>query len=156
MQHASVCLMLRWALACPSTNILMCTVYTSMKLYRCAIAHHIHGWSVKHVDACCKHGETNVTWWHGSRQSHRDDLAHNIAWICTYDNRLECIPILQGQELSWLERVTHVNTRVHHTKCTITHTHAGINHAQCYHTKQESKSDIANIPSVWPNKIQEM
>ena len=82
--------------------------------------------SVKHVDACCIHGETNVTWWHGSRQSHHDDHAHNIAWICTYGNRLEHIPTLQGQELSWLERVTHVAMRVHHTKWTITHTCVGI------------------------------
>ena len=35
--------------------------------------------------------------WHGLRQSHRNDLAHNIAWICTYSNRLELIPTLQGQ-----------------------------------------------------------
>ena len=75
--------------------------------------------------------------WHGSRQSHRDDCAHNITWICTYVNRLKHIPILQGQELSWLERVTHIATRVNHTKCTITHTHADIciyihiHHAQC-------------------------
>ena len=79
--------------------------------------------SFKHVDTCHIHGETSVTWWHGSRQSHHDDCAHNIAWICTYDNCLKHIPILQGQELSWLERVTHVAMRVHHTKCTITQTH---------------------------------
>ena len=77
---------------------------------------------LEHVETCRMHRETNVTWWHGSRQSHYDDRAHCIAWICTYDNCLEHIPILQGQELSWLERVTHVATRVHHTKCTITHT----------------------------------
>ena len=81
--------------------------------------------NVKHVDMCCIHRETNVTWWHGSRQSHRNDHAHNIAWICIYGNCLDNIPILQGQELSWLERVTHVVTRVHHSKCTITHTHTG-------------------------------
>ena len=57
----------------------------------------------KHVDTCRIHGETNVTWWHGSRQSHRNDRAHNIVWICTCNNRLEHIPILQGQVLSWLE-----------------------------------------------------
>ena len=62
----------------------------------------------KHVDACWIHGETTVTWWNGSRQSHHDDRAHNIAWICTYGNCLEDISILQDQELSWLERVTHV------------------------------------------------
>ena len=32
----------------------------------------------------------------------------------------------QGQEHSWLKRVTHVAMRVHHTKCTITYTHAVI------------------------------
>ena len=79
--------------------------------------------SVKHVDACHIHKETNVTWWHGSRQLHHDDHAHNIAWVCTYGIHLQCIPTLQGQELSWLERVTHIATRVHHTKCTITHTY---------------------------------
>ena len=82
--------------------------------------------SIKHVDVCRIHGETNVIWWHGSRQSHCDDRAHNITWIYTYGNRLEHILVLQGQELSWLERVTHVATRVHHTKYTITHTHASI------------------------------
>ena len=82
--------------------------------------------SVKHVDACHIHRETNVTWWHGSRQSHDNDCAHNIVWICTYGNHPEHIPILRGQEFSWLEWVTHVATRVHHTKCTITHTRAGI------------------------------
>ena len=81
---------------------------------------------LKYVDMYHIHGETNVTWWHGSRQSHYDDRAHNITWICTYGNRLEHIPILQGQKLSWLERVAHVAMKVHHTKCIITHTHAGI------------------------------
>ena len=75
--------------------------------------------SVNHVDACRIHGKTNVTWWHGSRQSHCDDYAHNIAWICSYDNRFEHISTLQGQKLSWLERVVHIAKRVHHTKCTI-------------------------------------
>ena len=55
---------------------------------------------LEHTDTCHIHGETNVTWWHGSRQSHRNDHAHNIAWICTYGNHLEHIPILQGRELS--------------------------------------------------------
>ena len=82
--------------------------------------------SLKHVYACRIHGETNVAWWHGSWQSYRDDHAHNIAWICTYDNRFEHIPILQGEELSWVEKVTHVAMRVHHAKCRITHTHRGI------------------------------
>ena len=104
---------------------------------------------IKHVDTCRIHNETNVTWWHGSRQSHHDDRAHNRAWICIYGNRLKHIPILQGQELSWLERVTHIATRVNHTKCTITHTRASIyiyiHHAQCNHTEQESKSNMANI-----------
>ena len=81
---------------------------------------------LEHVDTCHLHMETNVTWWHGSRQSHHDDHAHNIVWICTYDNRLEHIPILQGQELSWLERAAHIAIRVHHTKCTITHTRTSI------------------------------
>ena len=116
--------------------------------------------SVKHVDACCIHGETNVTWWHGSRQSHHDDHAHNIAWICTYGNRLEHIPTLQGQELSWLERVTHVAMRVHHTKWTITHTCVGIyiyiyiyiHHVQCYHTEQESKQTLPMFQGYGPTR----
>ena len=35
------------------------------------------------------------------------------------------------------------------------HTQADIynmHHAQCYHTKRENKLDVANAPSVWPNK----
>ena len=77
--------------------------------------------------------------WHGSRQLHHNDRANNIAWICTYNNRFKHIPTLQGQEHSWLARVTCVITRVHHTKCMITHTHVGIyiyihtHHAHCYH-----------------------
>jgi len=39
MQHAFVCLMLLWALACLSMNILTHVVYTGMKHCRCAIAH---------------------------------------------------------------------------------------------------------------------
>ena len=123
---------------------------------------------VKHAGACRIYGETNVTWWHGSRQSHRDNCAHNIVWIYTYGNCLKCIPTLQGQELSWLERVAHVAMGVYHKKCTITHTHVGIyiyiyiyihtyiHHAQCIHTEQESKSDIANVLRVWPHKVQEI
>ena len=60
---------------------------------------------------------------HGSRQSHRDDHAHNISWICTYSNCHEHIPTLQGQEHSWLEMVAYLATRVHHTKCTIRRCH---------------------------------
>ena len=45
----------------------------------------------------------------------------NMYFFNIYDNHLEHIPTLQGQELSWLERVTHIAMRVHHTKCTITH-----------------------------------
>ena len=37
---------------------------------------------------------------------------HNIIRICIYGNRLGHIPILQGQELLWLERVAHIATRV--------------------------------------------
>ena len=39
MQHAFVCLMFLWALACLSMNILTHVVYTGMKHCRCAIAH---------------------------------------------------------------------------------------------------------------------
>ena len=118
--------------------------------------------SVKHTDMCLIYSETNVTWWHGSRQSHYNDRAHNIAWICTYNSRLKHIPMLQGQELSLLERVAYIAMRFHHTKCTITHTHAGRNiyiynmhYAQCYHTKWENKLDIANAPRVWPSNVHE-
>ena len=48
-----------------------------------------------HTDMCHIHRETNVTWCHGSRQSYCNDRAHNMAWICTYSNRLEHIPTLQ-------------------------------------------------------------
>ena len=64
--------------------------------------------------------------WQRLRQSHHDDHAHNIAWICTYNNCLECIPTLQGQEHLWLQWVAFLATRVHHTKCTITHIQAYI------------------------------
>ena len=61
--------------------------------------------SIKHIDTCRIHEETNVTSWHGSRQSHCNSHAHNVAWICIYANRLECIPTLQGQELLWSQEV---------------------------------------------------
>ena len=82
--------------------------------------------SIKHVDTCRIHEKIDVTWWHGLRRSHRGDNAHNMTWICTYSKCLEHILMPQGQEHSWLERVTHVAMRVYHTKCTITHTHAVI------------------------------
>ena len=96
------------------------------RFHVCVYDAYWHSQSIKHVDACCIHGKTNVIWWHGLRQSHRDDHAHNIAWICTYSNRLERICTLQGQEHSWLVRVACVTTNVHYTKCTITNTFASI------------------------------
>ena len=88
--------------------------------------------SVKHIDMCHIHEETIITWWHESRQSHCSDHVHNIAWICTYVSRLECIPTLQGQELSWLERGTNVAMRVDHTKCTTIHVQTDIDiHISC-------------------------
>ena len=88
--------------------------------------------SIKHIDVCRIHGETNVTWWHKLGRSHRDDCAQNIAWICTHSNCLGHIPTLQGQENLWLEMVAHIAMRVHHTKCTITHIQAYINiHTSC-------------------------
>ena len=134
------------------------TTCVSMFMLRRAEAHQ----SIKHVDVCCIHGETNVTSWHGSRQTHHDDHAHNVAWICTYSSRLECIPILWGQEHLW-SREGCSPMWVHHTKCMAIFKQASIYiyiythtyHAQCKHTKQESKLDIANILGVWPSKVQE-
>ena len=85
--------------------------------------------SIKHVDTCRVHGETDVTWWHGSGRWHCDDYAHSMTRICTYNRCLDHILMPQGQEHSWLERVAHVAIRVHHTKCTITHTHTYIHYA---------------------------
>jgi len=129
----------------------------------------VPGWagtpqSIKHVDTCRIHREIDVTWWHGLGQLHCGDYKHSMTLICTYNNRHERILLSQGPKHLWLERVTHVAMRVHHTKCTITHTrtdiyiyiHTYIYHAQCYHTEQESKPDITNVPRVWPNKVQEM
>ena len=73
-----------------------------------------------------------LTWWHGSGWSHHDDCAYNIAWAHTYSKCYVHITILQGQEHSWLERVAHVATRVHNTKCTITPIQTYINiHTSC-------------------------
>ena len=82
--------------------------------------------NIMHIDTCRIHGETDVTWWHGSRRSHHDDYAHKMTWICTYSNRFKQILMPQGQEHLWSERVTLVAMRGHHTKCTITHTYVGI------------------------------
>ena len=104
--------------------------------------------SIKHIDTCRIHRKTNVTWWHRSRRSNCSDYTHSVIWICTYSNCLKHILMSQGLEHSWPERVTHISTKVHHTKCMITHTHVGIyiyihtyihtyiHHAQCYHTEQ--------------------
>ena len=113
--------------------------------------------SIKHVDARCIHG---------SRQSHCDDCANNTAFaLSTYGIRLEHIPILQGQELLWLERVTHVATRVHHTKCKMTHTHGGTHtHTHTYiyiytyimHnaiTQSMKVNRHCQHSKVWPNKV---
>ena len=35
--------------------------------------------SIEHVDACRIHRETNVTSYHGLRQSYSDDHAHSVA-----------------------------------------------------------------------------
>ena len=47
--------------------------------------------SIKHIDTCRIHEETNVTWWQGSGWSHHNDYAHNMTWICTYNKYLEHI-----------------------------------------------------------------
>ena len=99
--------------------------------------------SIEHIDTCHIHKETVVTWWHGARWSHRGDYAHNMTWICTCNKCLKRILMPQGQEHSWLKRVAHIATKVHHTKSTITHTYACIyiyiyihmHHAQYYHTE---------------------
>ena len=106
-----------------------------------------------------------LTWWHGSGWSHRNDHAHNIAWIPIYNHHVEHIPTLQGQEHSWLERVAHIATRVHHTKCMITHTcrhiyiyiyiDTCIYLAQRCHIERESKVDIAIPRESSPSKVQE-
>ena len=57
--------------------------------------------SIKKGDTCCIHEETNVTIWHGSRQTHYNNHAHNIAWVCTYGDHLKRISILQGQVYPW-------------------------------------------------------
>ena len=104
------------------------TTRTKMLMLGCAGALQ----SIKHIDMYRKNGETNVTWWHGSGRSHRDDCALNIVWACTYSICLRRIPTLQGQEHSWLERVAHIATRVHNTKCTITPIQTYINiHTSC-------------------------
>ena len=70
------------------------------------------------------HKETDVTSWHGSRQSYHNDHAHSMAWICPYDSCLECIAAPQGQEHPQLWDGHSPNHRVHHTKCTIIHKQA--------------------------------
>jgi len=49
--------------------------------------------SIKHIDTCCIHGETDVTWFHGSGRSHRGDYAYSMTRICTYSNRFKHIPM---------------------------------------------------------------
>ena len=44
--------------------------------------------------------------------------------------------------------------KVHDHPHTRRHTHTYIHHAQCYHTERGSKTDIANVPRVWPSKVQ--
>ena len=96
----------------------MYTTHFSMFILRRAKAHQ----NIIHADACHIHGETNVTSWHGSKQSHHNDDAHNVAWICTYSIRLKHIPILQGQK--------HPQSRVGHSPNHESPSHKVHDHAQ--------------------------
>ena len=62
--------------------------------------------SIKHIDTCCIHGETDVTWFHGSGRSHHGDYAYSMTRICTYSNRLEHIPMPQGHVTGVLLQAT--------------------------------------------------
>ena len=110
--------------------------------------------SIKHVNTCRIHRETDDTWWHGSGRSNYSDYAHNVTWICTYSNWLKNILISQGPEHSWPKRVAHISTRVHHTKCTITHTHIGIyiyiyiyTHTSCIMLSHRAGKVIQTLPT---------
>ena len=50
----------------------------------------------------------------------------------------------------------HPHTRKHIYIHIYIYIYTYIYHAQCYHTESKSKTDIANSPRVWPNKVQEM
>ena len=81
--------------------------------------------SIKHIDTCCIHEETNVTWWQGLGWSHRNDYAHNMTWICTYNKCLEHILIPQGQEHS----PTHTHKHIY------IYIYIYMHHSQSYHIK---------------------
>ena len=103
-----------------------------------------------YIYGVCQHAHAGTSWSPSKHQTYwcashtRGNRYHLVTWIgtitlqwsCTQysvnSNSLRHISTLQGQKHLWLERVTHVATRVHHTKSTITHTQAYIDiHTSC-------------------------
>ena len=72
--------------------------------------------SIKHVDVCRIHRETNVTSWHGIRQTHCDNDAHNVAWICTLAVTLSTYLHSKVKSTYDHERVAFLTMWIHHTK----------------------------------------
>ena len=118
--------------------------------------------SIKKVDTCCIHEETDFTIWHGSRQTHCNDHAHNIAWVCTTAVALSAYPYCKVKCTHDHEKVTLLTMRVHYTKRTTQQGIGRINQTLPYprnmtrarYTKH--KTGIVYIPRVWPNKVQRM
>ena len=84
--------------------------------------------SIKHIDTCRIHGETDVTWWHGLVRSHRGD--YDTVWheYAPTTNALSTYSCHKGQEHSWLEKVAYVAICVHDHPHTCRHIYI---HASC-------------------------
>lgn len=124
----------------------MYTTCISIFILRQAGAH----LNIKHVGACCIHGEPVSLANMDNEKSHYNSHAHNTVWICTYSISLGCIPTLQDQEHPWLGRgcpPNHVcpSYEVHDHLFTHTHTQS----AQYKHIEDKCILVIANIQRVW-------
>ena len=84
--------------------------------------------SIKHIDTCRIHGETDVTWWHGLVRSHCGD--YDTVWheYAPATNVLSTYSCHKGQEHSWLEKVAYVAICVHDHPHTCRHIYI---HASC-------------------------
>ena len=74
-----------------------------------------------------------------------------LPWAHTHSTRLRALITRKGHSCSHESTSYKVHNHPHTHKHIYIYTY--IHHAQCYHTEQESKPNIANVPRVWPSKV---
>ena len=90
--------------------------------------------SIKHVDACCIHEETNVTLDEMDQDNHTAMIMNRI-WheYGPTTNDMSAYPPYKDKSTHDHERVTLLTVGVHHTKCMITHKQVDIHtHTHIY------------------------